>query len=218
MLNNPKRAIWEALLLAGLVFFLGFSFGFLFESGRTDKMNEYYSNSEFYLIDSIALNSLVDEGLFDCSSLYKTYSSFADRVYQEALLLEKYESSEQITEEMKIVHRRYDLLRTFLWTNTLKASQECQNSSNILVYLYEYNTENLAKKATQNVWSKVLFDLKQEEGKNLLLVPIAVDLNITSLDILANYFNVSGYPTVIINNKVIVKDLIPLEEFKKHLN
>ncbi|MFH1365441.1 MAG: hypothetical protein ABIH28_02575 [archaeon] len=217
MLNSPKRAIWEALILAGLVFFLGFSFGFLFESGRTDKMNDYYFNSEFILMDSIVLNSLVDEGIFDCASLYATYSSFADRVYQEALLLEKYESSEQITEEMKIVHRRYDLLRTFLWTSTLKTSKKCQNSSNTLVYLYEYNTENLAKKATQNVWSKVLFDLKQEEENKFILIPIAADLNITSLDVLVKNFNISSYPVVIINGEKVITELISSAELKNYL-
>jgi len=218
MLNNPKRAIWEALLLAGLVFFLGFLLGFMFESSQNNKMNEYYMQSELYLLDSIALNSAVDAGAFDCSSLYDSYSLFADRVYQEAILLQRYEDAEKITQEMRIVHRRYDLLRTFLWANQLKTSTQCKETPNILIYLYEYNTENLAKKATQNVWSKVLFDLKQKEGDNILLIPIASDLNITSLNVLAGKFNISEYPVVIINNKKVIYDLTSSEELEKYLN
>jgi hypothetical protein len=218
MLNNPKRAIWEALLLAGLVFFLGFLLGFAFESSQTNKMNEYYIQSEFYLLDSIALNSAVDIGMFNCPSLCDSYSLFADRVYQEAILLQKYEDAEKITEEMKLVHRRYDLLRTFLWANLMKTSFQCKEAPDIFVYLYEYNTEDLAKKATQNVWSKILADLKQEKGNKLLLIPIASDLNITSLNVLTGSFNISEYPVLIINNKEVISELTSLEELKKHLN
>jgi hypothetical protein len=218
MLNSPKRAIWEALLLAGVVFFLGFLLGFVFESSQTNKMNEYYLSSEFYLMDAIALNSLVDEGIFDCSSLYNAYSSFADRVYQEAILLQEYESSEQITEEMKIVHRRYDLLRTFLWANILKTSKTCENSPNIVVYLYEYNTEDLVKKATQNVWSKVLLDLKEEQGENILLIPIASDLNIDSLNVIIKNLNISTFPAVVINNNKIINELTSSKDIEKYLN
>jgi hypothetical protein len=218
MLNNPKRALWEALLLAGLVFFLGFLLGFAFESSKTNEMNNYYMQSEFYLLDSIALNSAVDIGGVNCSSLYDSYSLFADRVYQEAILLQEYENAEKITEEMRIVHRRYDLLRTFLWANILKTSTQCKETPDTLIYLYEYNTENLAKKATQNVWSKILADLKEQEGKNVLLIPIAADLDITSLNVLKSKFNVSEYPVVIINNKEVIYDLTSSEELKKYLN
>jgi len=218
MLNNPKRAIWEALLLAGLVFFLGFLLGFVWENSQTNKMNDYYMQSELYLLDSIALNSAAEIGGINCSSLYNSYSLFADRVYQEAILLQEYESAEKITEEMKIVHRRYDLLRTFLWVNVLKTPTQCKEKPNIIIYLYEYNTEDLVKKATQNVWSKVLFDLKQEEGNKLLLIPIASDLNITSLNILIEKFNVSEYPVVIVNNKEAIYDLTSSVDLRKHLN
>jgi hypothetical protein len=217
MLNNPKRAIWEAFLLASLVFFFGFLLGFLFESSQTDKMSQYYRQSELYVMDGIALNSLVDEGLFDCSSLYDSYSLFADRIYQEAILLDEYESAEKITEDMKIVHRRYDVLRTFLWSNTLRAQKKCPNPSHTIVYLYEYNNEDLAKRATQNVWSKVLFDLKQEEGKNLILIPIASDLNITSLNVLVDHFNITSYPVVIVDNKNVVDELISVSQLKEYL-
>ncbi len=218
MLNTPKRAIWEAFLLAGLVFFFGFSLGFAFESSQTKKMNDYYFNSEFYLMDAIALNSLEGEGIFDCKTLSDSYFLFADRIYQEAILLQKYESAEKITTEMKIVHRRYDLLRTFLWANIIKNSKKCDDFPKTVIYLYEYDTEDLAKKATQNVWSKVLFDLKQEEGENILLIPIAVDLDINSLNTIVKSFNISSYPVVIIDNKEVIQELISHEDLKKYLN
>jgi len=218
MSKNPKRAIWEALLLTFLVFFLGFLLGFVFESSQAKKMTEYYTNSEFYLMDAIALNSLEDNGIFDCSSLYDSYFSFADRVYNESIMLQDYEASEQITQEMKVIHRRYDLLRTFLWSNILKNSKNCEGYPKSVVYLYEYNTEDLAKKATQNVWSKVLYDLKQAEGGKIILIPIAVDLDINSLNTITKSFNVSSYPALIIGEKEIITDLTSVQDLKKYLN
>lgn len=218
MLNNPKRAIWEALILAIFVFSLGFFIGFLFESSQAKEMNDYYINSEYYLLDVVALDSLVGQGAIDCHSVYEVSFEFADKIYQEAILLQKYESSEQVTDEMKIVHRRYDLLRTFLWANLLKMSNQCKDSPNVIVYLYEYNTEDLAKKATQNVWSKILSDLKQEKGRDLILIPIASDLGISSLNVLTEKFNVSSYPVLIVDNKHVFEEIVSLEELKKYLN
>ena len=50
------------------------------------------------------------------------------------------------------------------------------------IYLYEYETEDLIKKATNRVWSKILFDLKQEMKDKIILIPIAADSDLTSLN------------------------------------
>ena len=105
-----------------------------------------------------------------------------------------------------------------MWINNIETSQKCKENYSTVVYLYEYNSKDLAQKARQNVWSKILYDLKQKEGSKILLIPIAADSNLTSLSSLTNKFNITKYPVVVINEKDVIYNLSSVEELVKYLN
>ncbi len=217
-LENRKRVFWEALLLTVVVFLFGLLIGIVYESSKSSDMNEYYSVSELSLMDIFALNSLVNVDSEDCLILTESNLDFADRIYEEAKTLAKYEAAGKITKEIEIVHKRYDVLRTFLWINTIKTSEKCEKDYSTVVYLYEYSSDDLTKKAEQNVWSKILSDFKEQEGGGILLIPIAADSNLTSLDSLISKFKITEYPVVIIDEKYVIKDLSSVEELEKYLS
>jgi len=218
MLGNQKNVFWEALLLTAVVFIFGIFMGIAFESNRLDKINEYYAKSELSLMDIFALNSFANLESTECDELLKSNIGFANKVYEEALLLEEYEASGVITDTIKIAHKKYDLLRTFLWGNTIKTKEKCGNGFSTVVYLYEYEPVDLAQRATQNVWSKILFDLKEKRGDNIILISIATDQEIESLNVLTSRFNVSTYPVVIINEEHVITELTSVEELEKYLD
>lgn len=217
LLENKKRVFWEALLLTVVVFLFGLLIGIFYESTKSSDMNEYYVNSELSLMDIFALNSLLSLNSPDCNTLTSSNLEFADKIYKEAIILEKYESAGKVTDDMEVVHKRYDILRTFLWINTIKTSEKCERDYSNVIYLYEYFSKDLTQKAKQNVWSKILSDLKQEEGGNILLIPIAADGNITSLDALVSKFNITAYPVVIINEKYVITELNSIDELQIYL-
>ncbi|MGY4884539.1 MAG: hypothetical protein ACP5NZ_03090 [Nanobdellota archaeon] len=217
ILNNKKRVFWEALFLTVVVFLFGILIGIAYESSKSSDMNEYYTRSEISLMDVFALNSLTNSNSEDCSTLTDANLKFADKIYKEAIILGKYESTGKVTKEMEIVHERYDVLRTFLWINTIKTSEKCERNYSTVVYLYEYFSKDLAQKAKQNVWSKILSDLKEKEGKDILLIPIAADSNLTSLDTLTSKFNITEYPVVIINEKYVIKELSSVSDLENYL-
>jgi len=132
--------------------------------------------------------------------------------------LEKYEESGKMSDSIKLAHRKYDLLRTFLWINTIKLKEKCQQNFSVIVYLYEYDPEELTKKATQIVWSRILFQLKQEKGNEIILIPIAINSDIESLDSLIEKYEFSDFPKIIIDNEYIISELSSIGEIKKHLN
>jgi hypothetical protein len=218
MLNNKKRVFWEALFLTVVVFLLGLLIGIAYESAKSTEINEYYAASEASLMDIFVLNSMLSLNSKDCEVLTKANIEFADKIYNEAVLLERYESAGKVTKEMEIIHKRYDLLRTFLWINNIKTFESCEKNYSTVVYLYEYNSKDLTQKARQNVWSKILSDLKQKEGNKILLIPIAADNDLTSLDSLIFKFNITNYPVVIINEKEVIYDLSSVEELDKYIN
>jgi len=217
MLRNKKRVFWEALLLTLIIFILGMLIGASFERGNLDEIEQYYTKSEILFMDLFALNERIDSD-DTCEVLINSNIQLADNIYAEAFVLEKYEDAGKITEGLRLAHRKYDMLRTYLWMNTIDISGKYKGEFSSVVYLYEYDPDDLAIKATQNVWAKVLFDLKQEKGSEIVLIPIAVNSGLVSLDTLLGDFEISKYPVVIINEEFVVEELSSVEDLEVHLD
>src|SRR3989339_4616 len=217
MLKNQKRVFWEALLVTFVVFIFGILLGISYESIRVSDINDYYAKSEISLMDILAFNNLVDLENARCKDLIDSNIEFADRIYEEAILLEDLENLGKVTDDLEITHKRYDLLRTFLWINTIKAQEKCSEDFSTVVYIYDSKNEDLTVRATQKVWSKILYELKEEKGSEIILIPIANDGEIESLNFLVNQYNITKFPVVIINNKIFLNELSTVEELNKAL-
>lgn len=215
-LENKKRVFWEALFLTVVVFFFGLLIGIGFESGKVEQIRQYYSYSEVSIMDIFASNNLIDLEKGSCDELVDANFIFADRIYGEAVLMEKYENSGKITAGLILEHKKYDLLRTLLWINEMKTVEKCGRNFHTVVYLYEYQPEDLAQKATQSVWSKILVDLKSEYGGDILLIPVAIDSDLVSLNSVIKKFNITSYPVLIIDDSEIVDELSTVEDLRKY--
>ena len=197
------------------IFVIGLFIGMMIETINSNKINNFYMSSEINLVDGLAISQIAGESL-DCESLKAYNIEFADKIYQEAKLLEQYEEAGKLTNNLKLLHRRYDLLRTLAWMSNTNSLKECGNY-NLIVYLYEYDTEDLTKKATQEVWSKILLDVKSSD-ENIVLIPIAVDQDITSLNLLLENYDITQYPAVIVNNKDVINNLETPEDLTNLIN
>jgi len=205
MLKSKKHVFWEALIITIVIFLAGTFLGMLIETNNSNKISSLYLQSEISLTDAVANLRLTEDFNFDCDAIRRGNIILADQVYEEAKLLEQYEEAGKLTDNIKFLHKKYDLLRTLLWISNQGSLERCDNYD-LIIYLYEYETEDIAKKATQNVWSKVIFDVKIQND-NILLLPIAVDQNLTSLDLLFNEYNITQFPALIINNDKVLYDL-----------
>jgi hypothetical protein len=223
---NQKSVFWKAFLFAVFVFIIGLLMGYSFEASNLKKLNNYYTNSEIALMDILAFQNFIDSPNADCNDLVLANLQFADRIYNEAKVLEKYEEAGKMVDGFKILHKKYDLLRTILWINVQKTSDKCPNKLHSVVYLYEYSPKDLTKKATQTVWSRILMDLKDKHGSDIILISIAadgevlenLDNQIISLDSLISKFEIEQYPVVIVDDKYVISDLKSTEDFEKYLN
>jgi hypothetical protein len=140
LLTNKKRVFWEALLLSVVVFLLGMLIGIAFESSKLTDINDYYIQSETSIMDAFALSAYSDIDATACPVLRQANIDFANNIYKEAILLEDYENAGKITDSMKVMHKKYDVLRTFLWINTMKTAEKCDRDYNTVVYLYEISS------------------------------------------------------------------------------
>lgn len=218
MLKSNKHVFWEALLVTVLIFSLGILIGFSVEKSRINVVETYYAQSEVSLADIMVLQKLSDLEKYSCKGLIDANIDFTDKIYNEAIILEDYENANLMNEDLKLSHKKYDLLRTFVWANTLKIFEKCSEEFTPVIYLYEYNTEDLDKKATQKVWSRILYDLKQAEQDKIILLPIAVDNNLSSIDAMVSNFNIEKFPCVVIGNEKVVYELTTAEEIQSIIN
>jgi hypothetical protein len=215
MLKSKKHVFWEAFLLTILIFVLGIFLGIGFEKRNINIIEDYYSKSEISMIDMFVLQNLINSEDYPCKNLIQTTIKFADKIYEEAQLLETYEKSNILTDKIILSHKKYDLLRTFIWINSLTISKKCSKDFIQIVYLYEYNPENIETKATQAVWSNILKEVKQKYGNKIILIPIAINNNLSSIDTIISKFEIKKFPVVIIKENIILNELKSSTDIEK---
>jgi len=218
-MKESKSVFWQALVLTIVVFIIGIFLGMTYEGRKLGEINDYYILSEIFLMDSFALGKLTDvenTSLVDCEFLMDKNIEFADKIYNEAHLLEKYEESGKLSEALKILHKKYDLMRTLLWINIKGIPDKCKENVSAVIYLYEHETKDLAEKATNEVWGKILFELKQEMQNRIILIPIAADSDLASLNLLLLKYDIQEYPAVVIDEHVIYQ-IGSVDNLKKYI-
>ncbi len=212
MFNN-RHFFWIAFVIASFVFWFGILLGITFEKSRIDEVKNFYFESETEILDFELSSNIIRFSNMSCDMVYQQSIAFADRVFKEASKLEKYDDSNKITGELIYLHKRYDLLRTVLWTDLIKAEERCGGKINVIVYIYEYVDPSLTTKATQGTMSNFLVELKKKYEDKIILIPIAMDTGVESLDILRELYGLDKAPVILINGKIKIEDLNDMRDF-----
>jgi hypothetical protein len=218
MFSNPKHVFWQAFLAAAIIFAFGIWMGFLLESYRTTSSQVAVAKAELDLTDIRLQSELYKNGVdINCDSAVKENILFADKIYEEAKELDKSKKANQFTEDIVYQHKRFDILRVIFWLNSIHIKEKCNSGYHNIVYFYQYAKPDIGKKAEQGVVSDVLTDVKEKYGDKVMLIPIAADNNITSITLLAEYYNITYLPTVLIDEKIKLEGLKSIEEVEAAL-
>jgi len=214
--ENPRIFLWWALLLTIVLFGAGIILGIFFESSRGQVISQNYKETETFWQDVRLQSSFYQMMSLDsCEQAITENLNFADRIYQEGLVLQKYESGNELTNSILLDKKRYVLLKTEFWLNSIILNKKCGNMSiPTVVYFYSQYTKSINKKAEQDAVSSVLFNLKQKYGNELLLIPLAEDLNITVINIIKDRYNLTDFPVVLINEKIKFTGVPKIEELE----
>lgn len=220
MFKSQKHAFWISLILTLFVFSGGIFLGYLLENSRTSVLENLYTQSEIELLDVRIQNEIYSFADVNCDNAITENINFASRIYDEAKLLDKYESSNKLSDDVILQHKKYDLLRTLFWINAIKLKQKCNASYHNLVYLYDYNNPRLDTKAKQAVFSRLLTEVKQDKGQKVMLIPTSGDNEITSLSLLMDLYNVTvdELPVILIDEKIKITDIETKEDLDKFLS
>ena len=214
---NNKHVFWQAFIVASLIFWTGLLIGVFFETNRVNTLTQVNSDFETDLFDFDMLANLFFDSGLSCTETHRQLIFFADKIYEGALKLEHEDSSNKIIFDLVQLHRRYDLLRVRLWSEAIKSNKNCGKKINTAVYFYRYNSPSLTTKGVQGAMSNFLLDLKSKYQDNLILIPIAVDTNLESLNYMMRDYNVTSSPSILINEKYKFETLDSLKDVEKNI-
>ena len=184
MAKNQKYVFLQALIITFVIFNIGIFLGYMLESSRINKVNEWYLEAELDLLDQRIQKDAFEIIELDCDAMTEENINFADRIFEEALVIDKYEKANRINDEIIFQHKKYDLLRTLFWINSMRIKEKCNSDYHNLVYFYQYNDASIEQKSKQRFFSSLLFEIKQEKGDKVMLIPIAADNNLSAINLL----------------------------------
>jgi len=192
--------------------------GSLLESSRIKDINAMYLEAEMELLDQRIQKESLELLELDCDLLVQENIAFADRIFQEALIIQKFEDANKMNEEIIFQHQRYDLLRTLFWMNSIRIKEQCNSDYHNLVYFYNFDKPSLEQEAKQKFFSNLLIEIKGEYGDKVMLIPIAADNDLSSIDLLVNYYGLTEFPVILIDEEIQVTDLNGKEDIVKYLS
>jgi len=217
MLRNQKYIFLFALIATLIVFNIGIFMGYMLESSRIEKINQMYQNTEMKILDQITQMNSFESFDFDCDKMFDENVRFGNQIFEEASLIKRYEEANIFSEEIVAQHKRFDLLRSLFWINSVKIKEVCDSDYHNVVYFYKYNKPNFEEKSKQNAISNLLYELKEKFGNSILLIPIAGDNDISSVNLLVDKYNITEFPVVLIDEKIVITDISELEDIEKYL-
>jgi len=217
-MGNQKWVFLKALIVTLIVFDIGIYLGYMLENSRVDEINKWYLEAEMEILDQTIQKDALDLMDLDCRTLEEENIMFGDKIFKEALEIDKIEKASRIVESINFQHKRYDLLRTLFWMNSIRIKEKCKSEFHTVVYLYQYNEPSLEQKSKQRFFSKLLQELKEIYGNKILLIPIAADNDLASINLLTKKFEINELPVILIDEKTKITDVESLEDFEKYLN
>ncbi len=209
-----KHAFWQAFVFTVIVFSLGILLGFFLELGQSQSAYSNLVNSELNILDEQIRQRVISDNNVSCELGKESLFLFADKIYDDAIELEEIDGTGRIG-DLTVLHKRYDLLRTLLLLEAEKLKQRCEQDFHILTYLYYYNADDIQTSSEQNYLSRLVFDFKTNNPESVILIPIAIDTGVASVDLLVKSLNSDQYPAIIVNKNLVITEMVSLEELSE---
>ena len=217
IVKSKHRVFAESLIITLLILSLGFLFGTYIESSRTSNVIENYKYFEIDALDLKLQNyyyQIMDKA--SCEEAIKQNFIFADEIYKQGLIIQRYEDGNKLTGDLLLEKKRYVLLKTELWLNSILLKEKCKNPFHTIVYVYSQSSNTL-KDAEQTAISKTLKGIKEELDDKIVLIPIAGDLGLGAVNMQLRIYNVTYLPSLIIDEEHIIEGFKGKEEIEKYL-
>jgi hypothetical protein len=201
--------LWKAAILTCLVFIVGLGIGIWLDDQRVTQVRSQLTDIDLQWNDArlaslyFQQRAMVDSTF--CRNAIDANLAFNDRIYQQGLEIERFEQVNRFTPELLQEKKRYAMLQLQFWFNSLALKQECNATYSTLVYFYDHYDQNVS--AQQKAQAEVLTEMKNRCGANLYLIPLPLDLDISSISMIAAQYNINSAPSLLVDEKYVFHGL-----------
>ncbi len=216
---NPTRVALMAGAITLLVFSIGIWFGLNMQDQRVEEIKNDYLQIQINWNDVKLQSEILEKnGISNekmCETAVNQNLNFGEQVYEKGKKIENYEQRNEFSDQLIIQKKEHNLLKLQFWLNSMNIQKKCDNAKYInVVYFYKDNPTNIEEEK-QNKLSGILFDLKQEKGHKIMLIPIAADLKLSSVETMVSKYAVNKFPAVLINENILIEDVKSKEDLQK---
>lgn len=199
------KTMLSAVAIALIVFSAGVGFGVYMQDQRLEDVKGDYVDLSIGW-DDLTANSdfvqIIDTDSDFCEFVAHENMDFADEVYEKGLQIENLKSRNEFKDVTRTRKREHNLLRFQVWLNSLKIGQSCDTDYVNVIYFYEDEAEG-ATKYVQNKISLILADLKREYSDEILLIPVATNMQLDSVKTAVRKYNIDEVPAVLIGENYV---------------
>jgi len=212
-----RKVFLKTFALTVLVFIIGFYAGILFDNLRLEEIKSRLTEIDNLWNDVRLLQSftqrMIDNKSLDCSILLRENLIAGDKIYQEGQKVEEYEKANRFTPTIFVEKERYALLDLQFWLNSIDMKRICNASYSTVIYFYsQYN-----KTVEQGFQDKVLLDLKEKCGPQIIYITFPSDMGITTLNVIRDIYNIEKLPAIMINESIVLYSPKSMRELEKYV-
>ena len=217
-----KDVFWKAAILTIVVLAIGIWIGITLDTSRVDEIKNTLSEVEIQFNDA-RMQALYHEKFFTndsefCNAAIDSNLKFNDVIYQEGIQIERAELVNRFTPDLIFQKRKYALLQMQFWMNSLSIKEKCNSNFTTILYLYNFNVQDdRDTDINQKLQSAFLLDLKEKCGSSVMLSPLPANINLTSVDLLVNNYNIKQLPSIIIDKNITLQGLHNLTELERYV-
>jgi len=218
MVKYSYDSFWKAFFFSTIIFLIGLNLGVFIENSTLDEIERAVIASEVELYDSNIRSSIIQNYNQSCDKSIKNTFLIADKIYEEVRALESLDKSSSIVAGFNEMHKRYDLLRTQLWLDASRLKDNCDNDFNLIIYLYEYDSNDPEIVSLQMLYASITQEIKNNYREDVLLIPIAHNMDLNSLTMLVDSYGTELKTSIIVNNRFIISGETSYDEISQYLN
>jgi hypothetical protein len=207
--------VWKAGVVTAVIFAVGIGLGMWMDLSRVGSVQERLTAIDLEWNDA-RLQSLYFSTLNSsaaCEAAIRANLDFNGKIYAEGQTIEQYEKINRFAPDLIQQKKRYALLQFQFWLNSMSLKKNC--GANYTTFAYFYSHYDTSLEMDQNLQSAALLQLKEECGDSVLLVPLPLDMGLTSVDILKSTYGINSAPSILVDETEVLKGLQGLPELEK---
>ena len=209
-------AYFRAGVITLLIFLAGLLFGVWLDNFRLAEIRQSFSQIEIETADASLLSQYFKTlGKDACAQALQQNLDFNHRIYQDGQRIEKAIAASGLTPELELEQKRYVLLQTTFWFNSLELKKQCNFNYSTVVYLFAQKDLPATEQVTNKLQSGILLDLKEKCGNKIMLVPLEADLNLAIVQAIMKQYNVQKLPAIIINTNQTFQGLTTFQKLNE---